>query len=55
MTPSVIGIEPDTDLFAVAHRFITTGVRRLPVLDGERLVGLVSRPDPLRAMREFLT
>jgi CBS domain-containing protein len=55
MTPNVISIGPDTDLFAIAHTFIKTGVRRLPVLDGDRLVGLVSRPDLLRAMREFVT
>lgn len=54
MSPTVITIEPDTDLFAVAHLFIKSGVRRLPVLDGERLVGLVSRPDLLRAIRDFV-
>jgi CBS domain-containing protein len=54
MSTSVITIEPDTDLFAIAHTFIKTGVRRLPVLHGDRLVGLVSRPDLLRAMREFV-
>lgn len=55
MSPTVISIEPETDLFAIAHTFIKTGVRRLPVLDGGQLVGLVSRPDLLRAMREFVT
>jgi CBS domain-containing protein len=55
MSANVISIEPDTDLFAIAHTFIKSGVRRLPVLEGERLVGLVSRPDLLRAMREFVS
>lgn len=54
MTRNVLSIEPDTDLFAVAHKFITTGVRRLPVLDHGKLVGLVSRRDLLRAIRDFV-
>lgn len=53
MTTSVISIAPDTDLFAVAHKFIKTGVRRLPVLENGRLIGLVSRRDLLKAIREF--
>lgn len=54
MSPVVITITPETDLFSIAQCFVTSGVRRLPVLEDERLVGLVSRRDVLRAMREFV-
>lgn len=38
---------PDTDLYALAHRFLGERVRRLPVVDEDRLLGQVSRRDVL--------
>lgn len=46
-------IPPDLPLLDVAQKFLTTRYRRLPVVDGERLVGQVSRRDVLRAERHL--
>ncbi len=43
-------IGPEADLFQVAQTFVSLRVRRLPVLDGDRLLGQVSRRDVLRAL-----
>ena len=42
-------IDPDAKLLDVARIFLDTPYRRLPVLEGDRLVGQVSRRDVLRA------
>lgn len=44
---------PDMDLFAVVHELLSAGVRRLPVVAADRLVGIVSRRDVLRVIREL--
>ena len=43
-------IGPETDLFQVAQTFVSLRVRRLPVVDGDSLLGQVSRRDVLRAL-----
>jgi CBS domain-containing protein len=43
-------IPPDLDLFAIAGTFVTARVRRLPVVDDGRLVGMVGRRDMLAAI-----
>ena len=40
-------IPPTLGIYAIAHYFLTKGIRRLPVVDGEQLVGQVSRRDVL--------
>ena len=47
MTTEVATVSPDLDLFSIAHRFLERRVRRLPVVDGDRVVGIVSRRDVL--------
>ncbi|REJ73231.1 MAG: CBS domain-containing protein [Acidobacteria bacterium] len=42
-------IGPEVPLLEVAEKFLGTHYRRLPVVDGERLVGQISRRDVLRA------
>jgi len=42
--PVVTG-EPDMDLRAAADLMVTHGIRRLPVLDGERIVGILTLDD----------
>lgn len=48
MTEDIISVGPDTDLEDVKHIFIHKNIRRVPVLDHGRLVGIVSRADLVR-------
>lgn len=48
MTTEVITITSDTPLLTVAHLFLDKNLRRVPVVDNDRLVGQVSRRDLLR-------
>jgi CBS domain-containing protein len=45
-------VTPDTDVFTIAHMFIKHRIRRVLVVDKDRLLGLVSRRDVLRVMRD---
>jgi CBS domain-containing protein len=48
MTRGVISITPDTDLEEVSHLLVHERIKRLPVIDQGRLVGIVSRADLVR-------
>lgn len=50
MTATPLTIVEDTPLADVAQTMETHGVKRLPVLRGERLVGIVTRSDLLQAV-----
>lgn len=50
MTPDPETVGPDDNIFDLARRFIDSKYRRYPVLDGDRLVGLISRRDVMRAL-----
>lgn len=50
MTDTVITSWPGEDVSDVAAKMVQFDVRSLPVLDGDDLVGIVSRRDILRAM-----
>lgn len=50
MTEAVRAVEPGSDLADVARLFVDHRLRSAPVLDGDRLVGIVSRRDLLRAL-----
>jgi len=47
MTSEVQTIGPEVDLFGIAQRFLSQRIRRLPVVEHGRLVGIVSRRDVL--------
>jgi CBS domain-containing protein len=48
MTRGVVSVTPDTDLEEVRHILVNERIKRLPVLDQGRLVGIVSRADLVR-------
>ena len=53
MTGAGQTITADLDLYAIAHYFLTSPVRRLPVVEDGRLLGQVSRRDVLRCIEEI--
>jgi CBS domain-containing protein len=53
MSTSPRAVSPHTEIMEVAEVFLKTGFRRLPVLEEERMVGLVSRRDVLAVIKEF--
>ncbi len=46
-------IDADTSLLDVAQKLAQTKYRRYPVMQGNRVVGLISRRDVLRALVDF--
>jgi CBS domain-containing protein len=50
MSPEPVSVNPDDTILELAERFINGKYRRYPVLDGGRLVGVISRRDVMRAM-----
>jgi len=55
MTRTPITVAPGAGLDEVVGLMIDRRVKRLPVVDGDRLVGVVSRADVLRALSGALT
>ena len=53
MTSDVRTVEADTSLMDIAESFAKSKYRRFPVLDHNRLVGIISRRDVLRAVLEL--
>lgn len=45
MTPSVVTVTEDTDVDDVRHLLVERRIRRVPVVSGQRLTGIVSRGD----------
>ena len=52
MSKIVTTINPETDVFTAADIFLKHTFRRLPVLDGDDLVGIISRRDILKAVQD---
>jgi CBS domain-containing protein len=50
MTRSVVAVNSTTDVAAIADLMEQLTIKRLPVVDGGKLVGIVSRRDLLRAV-----
>jgi predicted transcriptional regulator len=53
MSPLTQTLEPDMDLFSIASVFLKTNFQSLPVLEGERVLGYVSRQGMLSAIVEM--
>lgn len=50
MTKTVTSIPPDMDVYYAAGLFLRNEFRRLPVVDGTKLVGAITRFDILRVI-----
>ena len=50
MTPDPVTVTEDTPLYEVVHLMETRRIKRIPVLRGRQVVGIVSRADLLRAL-----
>ncbi len=50
MTAAPATAQPADDTAAVARRMLDLGVRHMPVVDGDRVVGIVSASDLLTAV-----
>lgn len=50
MTADVQVLAPQTDLYDAARLMAATGVRSAPVVEGDRVLGVLSRSDLLRAL-----
>ncbi|MEN6333525.1 MAG: CBS domain-containing protein [Phycisphaerales bacterium] len=53
MSTEVVCFGPESDLAQIAETLRTNNFRRVPILDQGRLVGIVSRRDIIRYMREL--
>ncbi len=53
MTANVTTVETDDTLCEVTETFLQHGLRRLPVLNAGKLVGIISRRDVVRSIREI--
>jgi len=54
MRTPVDTVDPDTDIYSLAERFLKEHRRRYPVVKDGKLVGQISRRDVLQAFRDFL-
>ena len=52
MTDVVSKVMPNSDLFSVADMFLKHNFRRMPVVEGKKLVGQISRSDVLKAIQD---
>ena len=48
MSRECLTVTPETNLFTLAHEFVSRRVRRFPVVENGKLIGQVSRRDALR-------
>ena len=50
MTRGVISVSPDTEVEVVSELLVSRRIRRVPVMEGQRLVGILSRRDIVRQL-----
>jgi Zn-dependent protease/CBS domain-containing protein len=53
MTRKVITLKPDDDAFAALQKLSTNKIGRLVVMEGDRIVGIISRTDMLKALELY--
>jgi CBS domain-containing protein len=53
MSKQVTALEQNRSIFDAVEMFQKTNFRRFPVVDGKKLVGIISRRDMLRAIEEI--
>ena len=51
MTTDVVTVSPTVDIYYVAGIFLNNKFRRLPVVDGGKIVGAITRYDLLRVIQ----
>ena len=51
MTTDVVTVSPTVDIYYVAGIFLNNKFRRLPVVDGAKIVGAITRYDLLRVIQ----
>jgi CBS domain-containing protein len=52
MTRKVISFGPDDRVLDVAHAMHDRGIKRVPIVEGGKIVGILSRADIIRALAE---
>jgi CBS domain-containing protein len=55
MTSDVITVLPTVDIYYVAGMFLANKFRRLPVVEGGKITGAITRYDLLRIIRTLAT
>jgi CBS domain-containing protein len=50
MTPDPVTIDPDTNLEDIATLMVSNNIHTLPVVEGNRLVGVIGKEDVLRTL-----
>lgn len=53
MSREIHGVNADADIFDAIGTFLNSSLRRLPVFDGEKLVGQISRRDCMKALYDM--
>ncbi len=54
MSPPTYTVGPEAGIYSLADFFLTHREKRLPVIEHEKLVGIVSRQDVLRGLRKIM-